>query len=149
MAHGEQLEAGWDSKEADPHGWRATGADFVEGVGCEPGLEEGLDFEVLETEDILGQLNHKQGYGRATGRERPCRPSARVPSGAASKATERSQARCLGEPGAVEGFCTEEKFLKAVLKWLSYADQTAYVICQAQSSLNWVRTPLTYPSKGQ
>lgn len=81
---------------------------------------------MLETEDILGQVRHEQGCGRATGRGRLPRPSAGVSSGTqaqevgdreqAFKAMDRRWARRPGKLGAMEGACTEEEPPEIFLK---------------------------------
>ena len=48
-------------KEVGAHEGRAIRAGFLEEVAPVPGLREGLDLEVLGAEDILGQMNYKQG----------------------------------------------------------------------------------------
>lgn len=52
----------------------------MEEVGRMQDLEEGLALEVLETSDILGQVNHKQGYSRAMGGEMPSKSSVECPN---------------------------------------------------------------------
>lgn len=73
-----------------------------------------MRLQVLESEDILGQGTMSKVVAEQPADRGHSGQALRVPSGTwgrgqAPKAAERSWARCPGQLGAVEGFCTEQE----------------------------------------
>ena len=115
-------------------------------------LEEDLDLEVLETDDILGQVNHKQGYSRAMGEEViqvKCGVSQmghRPGAGVASKTMERSWRPDVSVSwGLWKVSAQRRNFLPAFLKCCTQIRRHVS-FPKHRAGFHWVCMPVTYLS---